>query len=155
MKFPCKRFSRDLWSAEFSLLSSNSWKILQRIQRLSSCFWRISSGQNDIVHWGRIWPRKYELKNVWDSWLSERKDTQRRRMTCRATRVSSEWLSALQSQPSPGSRYGASASAVPHPVTELARISLAQDCAMRRGDSLSSESISDTQYDKAEQKSEV
>lgn len=42
---------------------------------------------------------------------------------------------------------------VPHPVTELAQISPAQDCAMRRGDSLSSESISDTWYDKAEQKS--
>lgn len=44
---------------------------------------------------------------------------------------------------------------VPHPVMELAQISQAQDCAMRRGDSLSSESISDTWYDKAEQKSEV
>lgn len=79
---------------------------------------------------------------------------QRRRMTCRATRVSSEWLSALQSQPRPGSRYGI----LPEPVrirNGAGSDILAQDCTMWRGDSLSCKSISDIWYDKAEQKSEV
>lgn len=77
-----------------------------------------------------------------------------RRMTCRATRASSEWLSALQSQPSLGSRY----SILPEPVrirNGAGSDILAQDCTMWRGDSLSSKSISDIWYDKAEQKSEV